>query len=109
MGYSPAEYAAAQTAWLAAVPRDASEGWEPDLRTYLAHERIKSAIVDTVRYTKIITSGSVTNERETELAGKLAGKLRAAQSAGGNWPARSPLDREEIIALIRHWARKRSS
>ena len=109
MGYSPAEYAAAQTAWLAAVPRDASEGWEPDLRTYLAHERIKSAIVDTVRYTKIITSGSVTTERETELAGKLAGKLGAAQSAGGNWPARSPLDREEIIALIRHWARKRSS
>jgi len=109
MGYSPAEYAAAKTAWLSAVPGQASRGWEPDLDTYLVHERVKSAIVDTVRYAKIIASGSATAEREAELAGKLARKLSAAQATGGNWPARSPLDREEIIPLIRHWAHKRSS
>ena len=108
MGYSPAEYAAAQAAWLSAVPGQASEGWEPDLDTYLIHERVKSAIVDTVRYAKIIASGSATAEREAELAGKLAGKLSAAQATRGNWPARSPFGREDIISLIRNWARKRS-
>jgi aminoglycoside phosphotransferase (APT) family kinase protein len=109
MGYSPAEYAAVKTAWLAAVPGRASEGWEPDLDIYLTHERIKSAIVDAVRYAKIIASAGVTAEREARLAGKLARKLSAAHTAGGNWPSRSPLAPEEIIALIRRWAHKSSS
>ncbi len=109
MGYSPEEYAAVQAAWLAAVPGHASEGWQPDLDTYLTHERVKSTIVDTVRYTKIITSGSATAEREAELAGKLVAKLGAANAAGGNWLTRSPHDGEEIIALIRQWADRRSS
>src|SRR6266536_146222 len=78
MGYSPQEHAAMQDAWLAAVPGSASGRWRPDLDTYLSHERVKSAIVDTVRYTKIITSGSASPEREAELVGKLAGKLDAA-------------------------------
>ena len=108
MGYLPEEYAAAQAAWLAAVPGDASEGWQPDVDSYLAHERVKSAIVDTVRYTKIITSGSVPAERAGELADKLVAKLGAASAAGGNWLRRGLLDREEIIALIRQWADRRS-
>jgi aminoglycoside phosphotransferase (APT) family kinase protein/tetratricopeptide (TPR) repeat protein len=107
MGYSPAEEAAARAAWLAAVPGDAADGWEPDLRTYLTHERVKSAIVDTVRYAKIITSGSASAERVAELTGKLAGKYRAAQATGGNWPARNLLEPEGILALIRHWDQRR--
>jgi hypothetical protein len=109
MGYAPAEYTATQNAWLTAVPHHASEGWEPDLHTYLTHERVKSAIVDTVRYAKIIASGSATPERQAELTRKLAGKLGAARATGGDWPASSPLGREEILALIQHWARKRPS
>ena len=109
MGYSPQEYAAMQDAWLAAVPSSAAARWGPDLDTYLSHERVKSAIVDTVRYTKIITSGSASPEREAELAGKLAGKLNAATTAGGTWAARSPLDEEEVITLIRQWESRRSS
>jgi len=108
MGYSPHEYAAMQDAWLAAVPGNAADRWRPDLDTYLSHERVKSAIVDTVRYTKIITSGSASPEREAELAGKLAGKLDAANTAGGTWATRSPLDGAEVIALIRQWADRRS-
>ncbi len=109
MGYSPAEYAAAQAAWLTAVPGHASAAWEPDLHAYLTHERIKSAIVGTIRHTKISASGSATKEREAELAGKIVGKLGAAHATGGNWTARSPLDREEIMSLIRQWAHKRPS
>ena len=96
-----------QAAWLAAVPTDASGGWEPDLHTYLMHERVKSAIVDTVRYTKVITSGHASAQDEAELLRKLAGKLGAAQSTGGTWPGRRPSAPEEILALMRDWAHKR--
>jgi aminoglycoside phosphotransferase (APT) family kinase protein len=109
MGYSPAERQGLQTAWLAAVPSDASGKWEPDLDAYLGHERVKSAIVDTVRYTKMLASGSVTAERAAALVRKLAVKLRAAHDTGGNWAARKPPGQKEIMALIRNWAHSRSS
>ena len=106
MGYSAGEHEAMQAAWLAAVPADASEGWEPDLRTYLTHERVKSAIVDTVRYTKVIASGHASAQGEAELLRKLAGKLGAAQATGGTWPGSRPPTPEEILALMRDWAHK---
>ena len=84
MGYTPADYEAMQAAWLTALPPGTAEGWERDLHTYLTHERVKSAIVDTVRYTKIITSGHASAHGETELFRKLAGKLGAAQATGGH-------------------------
>ncbi|MFB8004802.1 hypothetical protein [Nocardia sp. NPDC056000] len=37
-----------------AEPEAAAGRWEADLRTYLNHERIKSVIVDTVRYAKVL-------------------------------------------------------
>lgn len=107
MGYSPGEYESMQAAWLAAVPGSVSENWEPDLHTYLTHERVKSAVVDTVRYTKIITSGHATAQFKEELLRKLASKLGAAQATGGSWPARGPRGPEEIMALVRDWAHKR--
>ena len=96
-----------QAAWLTALPPGTSEGWERDLHTYLTHERVKSAIVDTVRYTKIITSGHASAHGEAELFRKLAGKLGAAQATGGPWPASRPLTAKEITARIRDWADKR--
>ena len=107
MGYSPSEYEAAQAAWLAAVPREASEGWEPNLGAYLTHERVKSAIVDTVRYTKIIVGGHASSQTEAELLRKLSGKIEAAQATGGNWPGRKPPGPEDILAIIRGWVHKR--
>jgi aminoglycoside phosphotransferase (APT) family kinase protein/tetratricopeptide (TPR) repeat protein len=109
MGYTPAEHSAAKTEWLAAVPGRASEGWEPDLDIYLTHERVKSAIVDTVRYARIISSSTASAERDAELAGKLAGKLAAARTAARNWAGRSTPGPEEIIAVIRGWARNHPS
>lgn len=106
MGYSPGEYDALIAAWLAAVPANASDGWEPDLHTYLTHERVKSAVVDTVRYTKAITSGHASAQNEAELLGKLVGKLGAAQATGGPWSSIRPLAPEEILALMRLWARR---
>jgi len=107
MGYSPSEHEAMQAAWLAAVPGSASENWEPDLHAYLTHERVKSAIVDTIRYTKIITSGHPSAQFTEELLRKLASKLGAAQATGGGWSVRRPRGPEEIMTLIRDWAHKR--
>lgn len=107
MGYSPGEYQTAKATWLASVPRRASEHWEPDLDAYLAHERVKSAIVDTVRYAKIIVSGQASAQSQAELLAKLAEKLAAAQATGGNWPSRKPPSPEDIWTSIQDWARGR--
>jgi aminoglycoside phosphotransferase (APT) family kinase protein len=106
MGYLPAEYEAMQSAWLAAVPARASENWEPDLQTYLTHEGVKSAIVDTVRYTKVMTSGRTSGQCEAQLLSKLAAKLSAAQATGGPWPGIKPPTPENIRDLMRDWAHK---
>jgi len=105
MGYSPTEHEAMKAAWLAAMPGLVSAGWEADLACYLSHERVKSAIVDTVRYTKLITADTGTAGRAEELAGKLAAKLAAAYATGGTWPGREPPGADEILRLIRRWAR----
>ena len=106
MGYSPSEDEAAQAAWLASVPGEASENREADLDTYLTHERVKSAIVDTVRYTKIIVSGKASSQNEAELLRKLSGKLEAARATGGNWPGRKSPGPDKILSIIREWANK---
>jgi thiamine kinase-like enzyme len=107
MGYSPSEDEAAQAAWLASVPGEASENWEADLDTYLTHERVKSAIVDTVRYTKVIVGGNASSQNEAELLRKLSGKLEAARAAGGNWPGRKSPSPDKIMSIIQEWAHKR--
>ncbi len=107
MGYSPSEYEAAKATWLASVPPEAAENWEPDLDTYLTHERVKSAIVDTVRYTKIIVSGHTTSQNEAQLLTKLSGKLQAAQATGGTWPGHTAPGPDEILSIIRNWSHKR--
>lgn len=107
MGYSPSEYEAAEAAWLASVPRGASESWETDLDAYLTHERIKSAIVDTVRYTKIIVSGHASAQSKAEFLGKLSAKLEAAQATGSNWPGHKSPGPDKIMSIIRDWAHKR--
>jgi aminoglycoside phosphotransferase (APT) family kinase protein len=107
MGYTPREYDTAVATWLASVPPHASQNWEPDLDAYLAHERVKSAVVDAVRYAKIIASGQASARHEAELLTKPAGKLRAAQATGGNWPDSKPLSPGQILTAIRDWAHRR--
>jgi thiamine kinase-like enzyme len=105
MSYQPDESAALLSGWLTAVTGPASEGWQPDLDTYLAHERAKSAIVDTVRYTKLIASGTITAERKGELIDKLVSKINAAHTAATTTSRATPVDRATVTALIDQWAR----
>ncbi|MCM3920848.1 aminoglycoside phosphotransferase family protein [Frankia sp. AiPs1] len=95
MAYQPDEEDAARAAWRAAVPADAALAWTADLATYLAHERVKSAIVDTVRYTKLITAHTESPSAEAALLDKLTTKLTAAHTVWqtGHTPDRPGVER----------------
>lgn len=83
MGYQDHERDAVQLQWLATMPAKATWRWRADLNAYLAHERVKSAIVDTVRYTQLIRDGADSVEH---LIDKLVAKLVAAHSIWGTRP-----------------------
>ncbi|MFF5204559.1 phosphotransferase family protein [Streptosporangium sp. NPDC000396] len=95
MAYQNDERDAVLAGWLKAMPLDFTSGWERDLDTYLAHERVKSAIVDTVRYTQLIAGGKLSEEEERELIDKLVTKHAAAAAVWGlsESPARDKIER----------------
>lgn len=64
--------------WQAALRPECIAGWERDLDIYLAHEQIKSAIVDTVRYSQAFIDPSYAPEPEHVLVDKLTVKLNNA-------------------------------
>jgi len=101
MEYQPAEQAAVTGAWQRVAPAACSAGWEPDVGIYLAHERVKSAVVDTVRYTTLIASGRLTPDQERARIHRLAVKLEAA---GGVWGWRHRVADGEVEAAVRRWA-----
>jgi aminoglycoside phosphotransferase (APT) family kinase protein/cellobiose-specific phosphotransferase system component IIA len=101
MAYQDNETTAVISGWADAAHGPASHAWRPDLDVYLAHERVKSAIVDTVRYTKLITAGEITSTRHTELVNKLAAKLAAAQPG---WHGQGAPDPAATEAAVQHWA-----
>jgi aminoglycoside phosphotransferase (APT) family kinase protein/tetratricopeptide (TPR) repeat protein len=110
MGYPPPQASAIVSGWLAAVPESASVGWRPDLETYLTHERVKSAIVDTVRYTKIITAPECPAAQRDALVERLVGKLAAARTAlnseGSSWGTSELVDPPTAATLIHRWAQR---
>ncbi|MCM3883889.1 phosphotransferase [Frankia sp. R82] len=101
MGYEPDEAATVTAGWARAVTGPAAVGWQPDLGTYLAHERVKSAIVDTVRYAKLLADGNLAAEAAEALLDKLIGKLTAAHTVFGTTLG---VDRAGAATLIRQWA-----
>ena len=79
MGYLPDERAEVVEGWVGVVPPRCSAGWQSDLEVYLAHERVKSAFVDGVRYTGQYARAPVAGGRRRAIAERLAVKLAAAQ------------------------------
>lgn len=86
--------------------------WEPDVSRYLAHERIKSAVVDSVRYSKDLEAGrraagsqdppsSATSDslgdRALEAARNYAPKLARARSV---WGDERPVDLDAVAAAL---------
>ncbi|MCM3921058.1 hypothetical protein ND748_05115 [Frankia sp. AiPs1] len=100
MSYHPEESAGVVTGWNTVVSGAAAEGWQPGLDTYLAHERVKSAIVDTVRFTKLIADGKLTADSRNSFIDKLVGKLAAAHTILGHPPG---IDHAIATTRIQHW------
>ncbi|MFX0581059.1 phosphotransferase family protein [Nocardia nepalensis] len=99
MSYLPDEQQRFITAWIAAEPEAAEGDWENDLRIYLVHEQIKSAVLDAVRYAKVIADGSRTPENEQILVTSLTKRL---QDTAPLWNLDTPLDAPQIEAALRH-------
>lgn len=107
MGYQPDESAALLACWDTSLPGSASAGWQVDLGIYMAHEKVKSAITDTVRYANLIVGNDVTPTRKRTLVNSLADKLAAAQAVFHGAPATCPPDPVKILAAIRRWSDSR--
>lgn len=100
MGYLPEERDRVLRGWLQAVPAECSSGWERDLSCYLAHERAKSAVVDTIRYAYLMAGSSQTAEQERTLVARLTTKLNAAGTVW-HWPNR--IDEMRVDTALRSW------
>ncbi len=87
--------------WGAIMDSAASRSWQSDLTTYLRHERVKSAIVDTIRYTKEIIGEATPAHRRELLIAKLAGKLNAA---GAVWEWGGGVTAEGVGRAIAQWS-----
>jgi aminoglycoside phosphotransferase (APT) family kinase protein len=101
MDYTPAERAELLRLWQQALPGAYTTGWDHDLEVYLAHEQIKSAIVDTVRYSQAFVDPSYSPEPEHELVGKLTIKLNNAYT---RWGVPNRVDAGDVEARLRDWA-----
>ncbi|MBT2403347.1 MULTISPECIES: phosphotransferase family protein [unclassified Streptomyces] len=84
--------------WRERLPAQFTTGPLDDLDLYMAHERIKSAIVDTVRYSKQLAAAA-RPEREF-LIGRLAKKVNAALRVWGSPPDLTP---ERVAVTLAPW------
>jgi len=98
MGYRPEERDAVTARWLAAMSPEHTAGWEHDLDAYLTHERIKSAIVDSVRYSQLFAKGGPFPYPERQLIDSMTAKINAARRY---WRNPEHIDAETVEAALR--------
>ncbi|MFC4053899.1 phosphotransferase family protein [Actinomadura syzygii] len=105
MGYLPDEGDAVTERWLAAMPSEHTAGWEHDVEAYLTHERIKSAIVDAVRYSQLFAQGGPYPYPEHQLVASMTAKVNAARRY---WHHQEDIDTETVEAALRKRRNRRS-
>jgi len=100
MDYPDGQRADVLAAWAEALRDRLAGGWRNDIAIYLDHERVKSAIVDTVRYSKAFASSDATPER-IYLARRLRGKINAARPV---WGCSPDVTEEAVWAVLSNWS-----
>ncbi|MFE2525302.1 aminoglycoside phosphotransferase family protein [Streptomyces sp. NPDC059382] len=95
MAYTPTERTLVVDGWERAAPDDCRVGWRQDIDYYLAYEAVKSAVVDTIRWGRRISSALDADKRRG-LCQELADKIAAA---GPHWRAPDPLPTPQRIEL----------
>ncbi|MFD9796490.1 phosphotransferase family protein [Streptomyces sp. NPDC059070] len=98
MDYPDDQRAQVLRQWRERLRPEYTDGPAADLDLYMAHEKIKSAVVDTVRYSKQLAT-STPPEREF-LVGRLAKKINAAHRVWGSPPVLTP---ERVMAALAPW------
>lgn len=99
MEYLPEEQSTMLARWAARLPAESTAGWEADLDRYLAHEQVKSAIVDSVRYAQAFARRDFQDPPD-ELIEKLTTKINNARN---HWAVAERTDKTEIGGLLRAW------
>lgn len=97
MGYLPDELDRLLRIWGEALPASHTVDWERDLDIYLAHEQIKSVIVDTVRYAQAFADPATAPEPPAELATKLTDKLHNAHR---RWGVGGSVDEATVTGVL---------
>ncbi|MEV5828749.1 aminoglycoside phosphotransferase family protein [Spirillospora sp. NPDC052242] len=97
MGYLPLEQDTVKARWASTMPPTHLTGWERDLEAYLVHEQIKSAIVDSVRYSQLFAQGGPYPYPEEQLVDTLTAKINAARR---HWHITDPADPEKVAAAL---------
>ncbi len=98
MDYPEGQRAAVFERWRKLLPAQYTAGPVDDLDLYVAHERIKSAIVDTVRYSKQLAAAPP-SQRDF-LIGRLAKKVNAARRLWGSPP---DLTQKRVAHILAPW------
>jgi aminoglycoside phosphotransferase (APT) family kinase protein len=101
MVYTPEEQQAVTRLWLETLPAEYTAGWQADLDLYLAHEQIKSAVVDTVRSCLAFAQPGYSADSDDEVVRKLVAKLN---NAHGHWETSARIDATTVESELRHWA-----
>lgn len=70
------------------------EPWRADLDTYLRHERVKSAFVDSIRYTRVV---ALDNRAVDPLAKSLERKVALARQSAGYAALPSDVDIKNVL------------
>jgi len=96
MIYSAEEESALVGAVVASCKPVSIDGWEEDLVIYRTFERLKSVLVDTVRYSEQVRDPRTPAALRHALIDKWRGKLLSAQPF---WENRVP-DEDEAVALL---------
>jgi aminoglycoside phosphotransferase (APT) family kinase protein len=96
MGYLPSEHSQVVREWGAGMSLVDLDDGERDLAAYLAHEQVKSVIVDTVRYAQQVR-GPVSDEVRRDLIDKLTAKIVHART---HWGVPDPIDRDEVEQVL---------
>ncbi|MFL6077678.1 MAG: phosphotransferase family protein [Mycobacteriales bacterium] len=97
MGYLPDEERGMVAGWAAALPPELTAEWERDVRTYLRHERVKSTIVDSVRYAKLFAAGVLSAEQKPSYVRRLVTKVNLAREV---WEIDGRVDDDEVARIL---------
>ncbi|MFJ3902708.1 phosphotransferase family protein [Streptomyces sp. NPDC090025] len=102
MDYPEDQRAEVLRQWRERLPSACTVGPAADLELYLAHERVKSAIVDTVRYSKQLADADTATH--AFLTGRLARKLNVARAV---WGAPPDMTQAGVARTLAPWGGSR--